>query len=147
LNELLLLTSKPATYLVNISEKDYKRQGNKWYPSSTGVLTSLRLKSIFQWVQERSPESKILPFSISYEEMIFPLEGAERVAFLEEHKSPSQLDKIIKTGFDSLNLINFFTAGKKEVRGKTISLLLFNESSLAAPKRSDRSSSRRSDPH
>lgn len=31
LNELLLLTSKPATYLVNISERDYKRQANKWY--------------------------------------------------------------------------------------------------------------------
>jgi len=104
LNELLLLTSKPATYLVNISEKDYKRQGNKW------------LKVIFQWVQEHSPESKIIPFSIRYEEIVFPMEGEERAAFLEENKVPSQLDKIIKTGFDSLNLINFFTAGEKEVR-------------------------------
>lgn len=104
LNELLLLTSKPATYLVNISERDYKRQGNKW------------LKNIFQWVQERSPESKIIPFSIRYEEMVFPLEGEERAAFLAENKVPSQLDKIIRTGFDSLNLINFFTAGEKEVR-------------------------------
>jgi len=104
LNELLLLTSKPATYLVNISEKDYKRQANKW------------LKPIFQWVKEHSPESKILPFSITYEEMIFPLEGEARAAFLEEHKAASQLDKIIKTGFESLNLINFFTAGEKEVR-------------------------------
>jgi obg-like ATPase 1 len=104
LNELLLLTSKPAVYLVNISEKDYKRQGNKW------------LKAIFQWVKEHSPESKIIPFSISYEEMCFPLEGKAREDFFAEHKSPSQLDKIIKTGFESLNLINFFTAGEKEVR-------------------------------
>jgi len=104
LNELLLLTSKPATYLVNISEKDYKRQGNKW------------LKNIFQWVKDHSPESKIIPFSIKYEEMIFPLEGGARASFLEEHKAACQLDKIIKTGFESLNLINFFTAGEKEVR-------------------------------
>jgi len=104
LNEILLLTSKPATYLVNISEKDYKRQGNKW------------LKPIFQWVKDNSPESKIIPFSISYEEMVFPLEGEARAAFFEEHKTASQLDKIIKTGFESLNLINFFTAGEKEVR-------------------------------
>jgi obg-like ATPase 1 len=104
LNELLLLTSKPSVYLVNISEKDYKRQGNKW------------LKSIFQWVKEHSPDSKIIPFSITYEEAIFPLEGAERAAFLEENRAQSQLDKIIKTGFEALNLVNFFTAGEKEVR-------------------------------
>lgn len=104
MNELLLLTSKPAVYLCNISEKDYKRQGNKW------------LKGIFQWVKEHSPESKIIPFSIVYEEMIFPLEGAAREEFLATHKAQSQLDKIIKTGFEALNLINFFTAGEKEVR-------------------------------
>jgi len=110
LNELLLLSSKPGTYLVNISEKDFKRQGNKW------------LKNIFAWVKEHSPDSKIIPFSITYEEMIFPLSGDARVAFLEEHKAASQLDKIIKTGFDSLNLINFFTAGEKEVRAWPLQL-------------------------
>jgi len=104
LNEVLLLTSKPATYLVNISERDFKRKGNKW------------LKPIFQWVKEHSPESKIMPFSIIFEEKVFPLEGDERTAFIAENGAESQLDKIIKAGFDSLNLINFFTAGEKEVR-------------------------------
>lgn len=30
INELQLLTSKPVTYLVNLSEKDYIRKKNKW---------------------------------------------------------------------------------------------------------------------
>lgn len=112
------MTSKPATYLVNISEKDYKRQGNKWFASTVIIVWLFRLKSIFEWVKDHSPESKIIPFSIKFEETLFPLEGAERAAFLEEQKAQCQLDKIIKTGFDSLNLINFFTAGEKEVRGE-----------------------------
>lgn len=29
-NSLMLLTAKPVTYLVNLSEKDYTRKRNKW---------------------------------------------------------------------------------------------------------------------
>jgi obg-like ATPase 1 len=104
LNDILLLTSKPATYLINMSEKDYLRQSNKW------------LKPIFQWINEKSPGSKIIPLSVCLEEKIFPLEGEARTAFLTETKCTSQLDKIIKAGFDSLSLINFFTVGTDEVR-------------------------------
>jgi obg-like ATPase 1 len=104
LNEMRLLTSKPVTFLVNLSEKDFLRQSNKW------------LKPIFQWVNENSPGSKIIPLSVSLEEKVFPLEGDERAAFLAEQKAQSQLDKIIRAGFDSLNLINFFTVGPDEVR-------------------------------
>jgi len=104
LNELLFLTSKPATFLINMSEKDYLRQANKW------------LKPIFQWINEHSPGSKIIPISVCLEEKVFPMEGDERTAFLAELKCTSQLDKIIKAGYDSLNLINFFTVGADEVR-------------------------------
>jgi len=104
LNEMRLLTSKPVTFLVNLSEKDFLRQSNKW------------LKPIFQWVAENSPGSKIIPLSVVLEEKVFPLEGEDRAAFLTEHKMTSQLDKIIRAGFDSLHLINFFTVGPDEVR-------------------------------
>jgi ribosome-binding ATPase YchF (GTP1/OBG family) len=33
-NSLSLLTAKPVTYLVNLSEKDYMRKKNKWYVPS-----------------------------------------------------------------------------------------------------------------
>jgi len=104
LNELRLLTSKPVTILINLSEKDFIRQSNKW------------LKPIFQWVQENNPGGKILPLSVVLEEKIFPLEGDARAAFCAENKCQSQLDKIIRAGFDSLSLINFFTVGADEVR-------------------------------
>ena len=32
INELHLLTAKPALYLVNMSEKDFIRKKNKWLP-------------------------------------------------------------------------------------------------------------------
>jgi len=75
LNELLLLTAKPVTFLINLSEKDFIRQANKW------------LKPIFQWVSENSPGSKILPLSVCLEEQIFPLEGDAREEFCKEKKS------------------------------------------------------------
>jgi len=104
LNDLLLLTSKPATYLINMSEKDYLRQSNKW------------LKPIFAWVNEKSPGSKIIPLSVCLEEKVFPMGADERAAYFTENKCTSQLDKIIKAGYDSLSLINFFTVGSDEVR-------------------------------
>jgi len=104
LNEMRLLTSKPVTVLINLSEKDYLRKANKW------------LKPIFQWVQEFSPGSKILPFSVVLEEKLIAFSEDERVAYLNENKCDSALDKIIRSGFESLNLINFFTVGPDEVR-------------------------------
>ena len=32
LNEMLLLTSKPYIWLLNLSENDYKKKKNKWLP-------------------------------------------------------------------------------------------------------------------
>lgn len=43
LQEQLMLTAKPVTVIINMSEKDFIRQNNKW------------LKPIFAWVNEHSP--------------------------------------------------------------------------------------------
>lgn len=116
LNELLFLTSKPAVYLINMSEKDYVRQANKW------------LKPIFQWVNENSPGSKIIPVSVCLEEKIFPMEQAEKEKYLAEispnpeKKVTSKLDQIIRAGFDALQLVNFYTCGSDEVRAWPIML-------------------------
>lgn len=97
LNEFRFFSAKPVVYLVNISEKDFKRKKNKYLPK------------INEWIKTNCP-GKMIPYSVSYEE--------ERVRSGSD--SPSMIDKIINTGYDSLDLIRFFTAGPDEVRGWTV---------------------------
>lgn len=104
LTELLLITAKPIVYLVNMSEDDYIKQKNKW------------LGKLSQWVKTNSPGAPLIPVCVSFEQKIFPMSDAEKQAYLDQHKTKSQLDKIISTGFNCLQLINFYTAGEKEVR-------------------------------
>jgi len=104
LQEHLFLTAKPVTVIINMSEKDFIRQANKW------------LKPIFAWVQEHSPGSKIIPVSVCMEQKIFPMSNEAREAYLAENKTKSKLGQIIQSGFESLQLVNFFTCGTDEVR-------------------------------
>jgi len=104
LQEQLLLTAKPVTVIVNMSEKDFIRQNNKW------------LKPIFAWVTEHSPGSKIIPVSVSLEQKIFPMSVEDKDKYLLENKTKSKLAQIIQAGFESLQLVNFFTCGEDEVR-------------------------------
>jgi len=104
LQELLMLTAKPVTIIINMSEKDFLRQANKW------------LKPIFAWAAEHSPGSKIIPVSVAMEQTIFPMSHDEREAFLTENKTKSKLSQIIQSGFESIHLVNFFTCGEDEVR-------------------------------
>jgi len=105
LNELLLLTAKPIIYLLNMSQDDYIRQKNKWLPK------------LVAWIKEHSPGAPIIPFCVKLEEAVESLPTPEaKAAYLNELKTKSQLHKIIQTGFQSLNLVNFFTCGTDEVR-------------------------------
>lgn len=111
LNQHLFLTAKPAVYLVNLSEKDYVRKKNKW------------LAKIKAWVDEHSGEL-IIPFSASLEARLVDLEANEGEAavktYLENAGTTSSLNKIVKTGYKTLQLIYFFTAGHDEVKCWTI---------------------------
>jgi len=122
LNIHLFLTAKPVVYLVNMSEADYKRKGNKW------------LAKIKDWVEKNNP-GPIIPFSAEFEKAIIDKKEAEDEAkkakgeeskeeVKEEKKDdgspPSMISKIIKTGYKALELIYFFTAGEDEVRAWTI---------------------------
>jgi len=104
LQEQLMLSAKPVTVVINMSAKDFMRQANKW------------LKPIFSWVAEHSPGSKIIPISVAMEAKIFPMSASEREAYLTENKTKSKLATVIQSGFESLQLINFFTCGQDEVR-------------------------------
>ncbi|XP_072903299.1 obg-like ATPase 1 [Hemitrygon akajei] len=109
LNKHLLLTSKPMIYLVNLSEKDYIRRKNKW------------LIKIKEWVDKHDPRALVIPFSGAMELKLQDMDDEEeKTKYLEENKTQSALAKIIKTGFSSLQLEYFFTAGPDEVRAWTI---------------------------
>ncbi|KNC96177.1 GTP-binding protein YchF [Spizellomyces punctatus DAOM BR117] len=96
-----LITTKPVIYLVNLSKADFIRRKNKW------------LAKIAAWVSSHGGGS-IIPFSIEYEQALW--EARTTSSTSEDLPVPSTLPKIITTGYSSLNLIYFFTAGEKEVR-------------------------------
>uniref|UniRef100_A0A6N2MMF3 Obg-like ATPase 1 n=1 Tax=Salix viminalis TaxID=40686 RepID=A0A6N2MMF3_SALVM len=103
LNTFQLLTAKPVVYLVNMNERDYQRKKNKFLPK------------IHTWVQEHGGET-IIPFSCVLERNLADMLPPEADKYCEENKVQSALSKIIKTGFSSINLIYFFTAGPDEVK-------------------------------
>lgn len=109
INPLFLLTAKPVVYLVNLSEKDYIRQKNKYLPK------------VMEWIKANASGDPILPISVSFEERLTRYETDEEVA--EECKklgTKSALPKIIVTMRQALNLASFFTTGTDEVRQWTI---------------------------
>lgn len=108
LNQHLPLTAKPMIYLVNLSEKDYIRKKNKW------------LLKIKQWIDENDPGAQLIPFSGVFELKAFDMEPEDFEKYCEEVKTHSVLPKIIKSGFQLLQLQYFFTAGKDEVKAWTI---------------------------
>lgn len=108
INKHLPLTAKPMVYLVNLSEKDYIRKKNKWLPK------------IMEWINTNDPGAILIPMSAVFETLMFDLGEDEFKKYCEEKKTASILPKIIKSGFSTLQLQYFFTAGKDEVKAWTI---------------------------
>ncbi|KAK8865881.1 GTP-binding protein YchF [Kwoniella newhampshirensis] len=111
INGLTLLTAKPITYLVNLSERDFVRKKNKWLPK------------IKAWIDENNPGDSLIPFSVALEERLVSMSEEEQAAEGETlglGKNPSALGKITTAGYASLELIRYFTCGPQEVRAWTI---------------------------
>lgn len=107
-NGLQLLTAKPVTYLVNLSEKDYIRKKNKWLPK------------IKAWIDQHNPGDPLIPFSVAFEQRLSSLSTEEKNAEEEKVGATSALGKITQAGYTSLDLIRYFTCGPDEVRAWTI---------------------------
>lgn len=107
LNDHLFFTSKPGVYLVNLSKEDYIRKKNRY------------LNKIVTWVNENGG-GKIIPYSAVYESELFEASKEKKAEILEQTKAESAMPKIIQTGFQSLDLIYYFTAGEDEVKCWTI---------------------------
>jgi obg-like ATPase 1 len=112
INELIpqAITLKPIVYLVNIDEKSFRRKGNKW------------LVPISDWVKTHGG-GQIIPVSVEWEQKLWALkeDPVAKEAFLAESSGlKSALPRIIKIGYNVLNLIYYFTAGETEIRCWTI---------------------------
>ena len=105
-HEFNLLTDKKTLYVCNIDE-DSLLNGNEF---------SKRVKKNFS---EKNIET--INISANIESQISSLPVKEQEEFLNSLKlSESGLNKLIKKGYQILNLITFFTSGPKETRAWTI---------------------------
>ncbi|GAB6065922.1 redox-regulated ATPase YchF [Aquifex pyrophilus] len=107
-NTLFLLTVKPVMYIANISEKDL--------PEGEENPHVERIKEMAEG--ENAP---VVVINAELESQLAGLPEEEQRELLEAYglKEPG-LNKVIRTGYNLLDLITFFTAGKKETRAWTI---------------------------
>lgn len=93
LNNHRLLTAKPVVYLINLSEEDFLAKKNKF------------LIHIKNWVTNNIP-GEMVPYSAEYEKR-----AAESKNEPAGQQLKSMLHKIIKLGYTTLDLVNYFTSG------------------------------------
>jgi hypothetical protein len=97
------LTAKPLVYAVNISEKDIAR--------ADAVAAEVPARK----------NTTAIAFCAKVEQEISQLEDEDKVMFMEELGiSEPALDKLIRTTYELLGLISFFTVGEDECRAWTI---------------------------
>lgn len=102
-----LLTLKPFIYAFNVSEPDAQT-------STSEIIKNHQLESII-------PKNQALVISAEAESQIAELEGEEKKEFLTElGLKESGLERLIKTGYETLGLLTFLTAGSKEARAWTV---------------------------
>ncbi len=104
--DLQLLTAKPVIYVANIDEGSLP-DGNEF----SEILGEIASKE----------SARMILISGGIEAQIAELNVEEQRLFMEEYGlKESGLDKLIRASYELLDLITFFTAGKKEVRAWTI---------------------------
>lgn len=104
--DLHLLTGKPVLYVANVAENDLA--GNHPFVAQVEELA-------------KREGAKVVTICGRIEAEIAELDGEEKALFLAEMGlAESGLDRLIRSGYELLGLITYFTAGKKEVRAWTI---------------------------
>lgn len=106
LKGLNLLTSKPVLYVCNVSEDD-AAEGNAHTQAVANMAASQGAKTVI--------------ISAAIESEVAQLPEEESKEFLSSmNLDEPGLDKLIRTGYELLNLITYFTAGPKETRAWTV---------------------------
>jgi len=106
IKELSLLTSKLILIVVNVDEDDLKNteELEKKYAKDFGV-----------------GENRVVAISAKLESQLAQLSVEEQKGYLTDlGVDQSGLERLIKKAFSTLNLMNFLTAGEKEVRAWVI---------------------------
>ena len=104
--QLGLLTSKPVLYVCNVEEAS----------AATGNAASERVA-----VMARGEGAGSIAISARIEEELAQLGADERAEYLKSlGLDEPGLSRLIRAGYDLLNLITFFTAGPKETRAWTV---------------------------
>ena len=110
INTLHLLTMKPTLLIANVDEKEILNDRLGKYS-----------KSLFNYANKH--KQPVIRICASIEQEISVLDEKEKNIFLDEYNLMEPgLNKIIRSGFELLNLQTFFTCGKKEVKSWTIPL-------------------------
>ncbi len=103
--QLHLITSKPTMYIANVNEDGFENNPN--------------LDKVREFAAKEN--AVVVPVCAAMESEIASLEDEEKVEFLEEMglEEPG-LNRVIRAGYQLLNLHTYFTAGVKEVRAWTV---------------------------
>ena len=103
---LNLITLKPLIYVANIDESLISDDNHH----------VLKLSNI-----AKEEGLGLIKICASLEEQLYELTDDEKALFLDDYAiNESGLDKLIRTSYDTLDLITYFTAGEKEVRAWTV---------------------------
>ena len=107
LRDLHLLTDKPVLYVANVAEDDLEGK----HPNVAKVHEIASAE-----------DAGVVVICGQLEAEISELDGDEKQAFLQDMGlAEAGLDRLIRSGYELLGLITYFTAGVKEVRAWTIS--------------------------
>jgi len=105
IDDLHLITTKPVMYVANVAEDGFE---------NNSYLEVVRRKA-------ESENAEVLPVCAGIEAEIAQLDELDRQEFLDElGLKESGLDKVIRAGYALLELLTFFTVGKREVRAWTV---------------------------
>jgi len=103
--QLFLLTAKPTMYIANVDEDGLA--GNAHVDVVKGIAAA--------------ENAVVVTICNKLEAEIAELDGDERLEFLRDMGlEEAGLDRVIRAGYQLLNLQTFFTAGEKEVRAWTV---------------------------
>ena len=107
IKDLCLMTMKPIIYVVNVNESDLGSKINdlrKKYAEKMNVVVD-----------------SVVVVSAKIEAELAEMEEAEQKEYLETlGLTESGLERLIKSGYETLGLQSFLTAGEKEVRAWTL---------------------------
>lgn len=109
LKSLHLLTAKAMLYAANVAENEL----------STEAADNAHLAKLKEIAQKEG--AKVIVISAKIEEELSGLSLEDAKLYMEDLKIPeSGLSRLIKAGYELLNLATYFTAGVQEIRAWTI---------------------------